>query len=277
MTSVIDLSLNSNEIGVPIFSAMTTNTIPSSAGLSKKVTVKQMLLFCLMLAFGVTVQAQKLHGGFGNFMIGPAYNFSSSLQNYFEKPDLLGSDIKINKSVLYIGGAGYSLRRNGFIIGGSGYGYSINTSAQNGKLTLHTGAGFVNFGYCLLNDHSWLAFPYAGVGCMSSELTVTNTSTDASIIIDGKKLAPRSSDRYNTGGLVFEVGFAMKHFCVEFETNNPAIHPVLMLGADLGASLMPSFSKWSGVDSNINKLNTPFTATPYLRFTMGIGVFKENK
>lgn len=82
---------------------------------------KTTLVCAIYFASGGPSMAQEYHGGLGNFFCGPAYNMSSSLENGLATSSLLGDNLALNTATFAYGGAGYSFRPKGFVLGGSGF------------------------------------------------------------------------------------------------------------------------------------------------------------
>ena len=162
-------------------------------------------------------KAQIHHGGFGNFFIGPLYNLSSSLQKDLNSVELIDGNLQLNTITWSYGGAGYSIRPKGIVIGGSGYTYKLTSYGNNGEVVLHNGCGFFNVGYRILNKNKWLGFPYCGMGGYGASFKITNTSSDKIFIIGNDTITSHKAAKYSTGGLAFEIGFGLKYFAFNSE------------------------------------------------------------
>jgi len=244
-------------------------------GIGKKLN-KTWLVIAIFLYLPFTIMAQYNQGGFGNFFIGPHYNLSSSFQNELNSDKLIGGGLQLNTITLAYGGAGYSVRPKGVVIGGSGYAYKINADGKNGTVILNNGCGFFNVGYRFQNKRKWMGFPYMGMGGYGANFKITNTSTDKTFLIGTDTITSGKVAKYSTGGLAFDAGYALKYFA--FRTDTKKIKKTgVVLGIDIGASFFPSFGKWQNTttDKEVNSLSNPFIMSGYLRITLGWGIFIE--
>jgi len=222
-------------------------------------------------------KAQIHHGGFGNFFIGPLYNLSSSLQKDLNSVELIDGNLQLNTITWSYGGAGYSIRPKGIVIGGSGYTYKLTSYGNNGEVVLHNGCGFFNVGYRILNKNKWLGFPYCGMGGYGASFKITNTTSDKIFIIGNDTITSHNAAKYSTGGLAFEIGFGLKYFAFNSERKKNNKGTGTVFGIDGGLSFFPSFAKWQNIvsEDEIASLETPFIMTAYIRMTIGLGIFFE--
>ena len=80
---------------------------------------KAVLLLLVVLSTMQCVKAQVDHGGFGYFFAGPVYNLNPQLQKKMSDPAVLGDHLQLNTTVYAYGGAGYSIKPTGWVLGGS--------------------------------------------------------------------------------------------------------------------------------------------------------------
>ncbi|HYV91649.1 MAG TPA: hypothetical protein VE978_07700 [Chitinophagales bacterium] len=227
-----------------------------------------------------STEAQWVGGGFGNFVTGPVYNISSELRKELQSPQLLGSDLQLNSPAIVFGGAGYSVRPRKIILGGSGYWYIVSSSTNEGEVKFESRAGFFNMGYRVIRKKNWFAFPYWGMGVSAMKFKITNQNPDKIFIFDTDSVRSNQNATYTTGGLGFEMGFAVKYLAFNTEEKNKHDKITgLVLGADGGIAVLPAFAKWHSnlSDSNISSLSKPFVISPYVRITLGFGVFYDKK
>ena len=241
----------------------------------KKFAPLFIFIYCLS---ATSFFAQVKRVGFGNFFAGPVYNYNSSLQNNLSAENLAGKGLGLNTTTYAYGGAGYTLRPRGFILGGSGYTYRVSSDGVNGNATLNVSGGIFNIGYLVLNKRKWMGFPYFGVGAFGSNFKITNAATEKILVEGTDSITPRKQAKYSTGGLVFDIGFGLKHFPLS-KTTNKQKEIKGMIGIDAGASFFPAFGKWKNVvsDNSINSMKSPFTMAAYLRLTIGLGVFYDKE
>lgn len=235
-----------------------------------------------ILSYAVLIypaNAQIHHGGFGNFFIGPVYSSSSSLQKDLNSDKLINGNLQLNTITWSYGGAGYSVRPKGIVIGGSGYTYKVTSDGNNGEVVLHNGCGFFNVGYRFLNKNKWLGFPYFGMGGYGASFKITNTVSDKIFIIGNDTIASHKMAKYSTGGLAFEMGFALKYFAFNSEKKKNNKNTGAVFGIDGGVSFFPSFAKWQNIvsEDEITSLETPFIMAAYIRMTIGLGIFFEKE
>lgn len=223
--------------------------------------------------------SQEYHGGLGNFFYGPVYNSSSSLEKGLGSNELLGNNLKLNVAAFSYGGAGYSIRRKGAVLGGSGYFYNIGTTSYNGKTELSVSQGFFNVGYCVLNKKTCIGFPYFGFGAFGSNFRITNTTSDKVMILGNDSISSQKKARYSAGGFAFEMGFALKYFVFTTPLRSRDKKMKVSIGVDAGASFLPSFERWQNVvtDEKIISMPAPFIMSIYTRATVGLGVFNYKK
>ena len=231
-------------------------------------------LFVLIILLSSS-RAQDIHGGLGNFFSGAVYNNSSSLQTDLSSGELLGDNLELNKLVFSYGGAGYSVRPRGFVLGGSGYTYQVSSDAVNGNANLSVSCGFFNIGYRVINKNKCLGFPYTGMGGFGTNFKITNSTSEKMMVIGTDTIGPGKQSKYSTGGLAFDVGFALKYFAFNMEKKEKNKAMGAVLGIDAGASFFPAFGKWEHVvtGDQISTMSNPFIMTAYLRITVGFGVF----
>jgi len=243
--------------------------------------MKKIIGLILLLNFSLIISssAQSLHGGFGNFFIGQVYNLSPSLEKSLKADNLLGSNLHLNVNTLFYGGAGYTLRPRGFILGGNGYSYHVTSTVEKGEATLVVSGGFFNVGYCLLNTKKWIGFPYFGVGGFGTNFKISNSTSGEKMVIGDDIISAGETAKYSTGGMAFELGFGLKYFGIDLRKKNDGKSTVIVIGVDAGSSFFPAFQKWENVETHgtVNSMNQPFIMSPYIRFTIGLGVFNENK
>ena len=236
----------------------------------------------LILIYVVSIgpaKAQIHHGGFGNFFIGPAYNLSTSLQKDLNSVELIDGNLQLNAITRTYGGAGYSIRPKGIVIGGSGYTYKLTSDGNNGEVALQNGCGFFNVGYRILNKNKWLGFPYFGMGGYGASFKITNTTSDKIFIIGNDTITSYKAAKYSTGGLAFEMGFGLKYFAFNSERKKKNKSTGALFGIDGGISFFPSFRKWQNVvsEGEIASFETPFIMAAYIRMTIGLGIFFEKE
>ena len=239
--------------------------------------IRNWILVLLYIISISPAEAQIYHGGFGNFFIGAVYNLSSSLQKDLNSVELIHGNLQLNTITWTYGGAGYSIRPKGIVIGGSGYTYKLSADGNDGEVVLHNGCGFFNVGYRILNKNKWLGFPYFGMGGYGASLKITNTTSDKIFIIGNDTITSHKAAKYSTGGLAFEMGFGLKYFAFNWDRKKNNKSTGALFGIDGGISFFPSFGKWQNVvsEDEIASFETPFIMAAYIRMTIGLGIFFE--
>ncbi len=229
------------------------------------------ILFYLVMIY--PARGQFHHGGFGNFFIGAVNHSSTSLQRALNAGEIIGGDLQLNSTAFTFGGAGYSVRPGGMVIGGSGYAYELTSRGKNGRIKLDNAGGFINIGYRAVAGGKWLGFPYAGMGGYGANFRIHNTS-DKTLVVGRDSVSSGSMSKYSNGGIAFDLGFALKYFAFNPGLKNGHKSAGTILGFDVGGSCFPSFERWRNIvtEDEVGSIEKPFIMVAYIRATIGLGV-----
>lgn len=233
------------------------------------------ILFYLVMIYPARGQFHR--GGFGNFFAGAVSHSSTSLQRALNAGEIMGGNLQLNSTAFTFGGAGYSVRPGGWVIGGSGYAYELTSRGRNGRIKLDNGGGFINIGYRVVAARKWLGFPYAGMGGYGANFRIHNTS-DKTLVVGADSVSSGKMSKYSTGGMAFDMGFALKYFAFNPGLKKNHRSSGTVVGIDVGGSCFPSFERWRNIvtEDEVRSIERPFIMVAYVRATIGLGVFSDD-
>jgi hypothetical protein len=242
---------------------------------------RNLLLFlvCTVIFIFISIhaRAQVEQGGFGSVYTGPFYQINASLQKDLSSDKLMGKAFKGNLLVANWGVEGFTIWKQGFLLGAN-VNYSTATSrSEGGSVTQNTTGLFASVGYRLINTKRWLGFTYWGIGGFGASFKIANYGPQT-FVVDKDSIIQGQSRKYNAAGMAFDFGFALKYLVTNYTLKNfKKLKP--MIGLNTGVSFFPAFQKWqsSNSDARIESFNTPFIMAIYARVTLGLGVFTDKE
>jgi hypothetical protein len=227
------------------------------------------------MVISTSALSQNLAGAMGHAYFGSTLNISSGIQENLRVPSLLGGDLQLNRFARLSGGGGYRLIDGRFLIGGSGFGYSVSDATARGKATLSMGGGFVNIGYLLFAKRNLMGFPYIGFGGYGTTLRLKNDTDDDFFNIDNKTINPGQHESLRSGGMGLEVGYSLTF--LKFSVRNEESTSGFMIGLQAGTYFFTGIEDWheKPVDGSTVDVTQAYLFTPYLRVTIGGGGFSS--
>ncbi|MCF8245037.1 MAG: hypothetical protein K9J37_11335 [Saprospiraceae bacterium] len=237
----------------------------------KKLTL---LIFTLLFVFPAFGQNRYIvGGGGGHFMIGATYVFAQDVIGYLQEPTVVGPDYEPTPLDIQAGGEGYTMIGR-FSLGGGGFGFGgFTASSPNGKVKQRGGGGYLKLGYRFYEKNTSFAMVNAGVGGFGYSLKIKNTSTEHSIMFNQlEPILPDKEKTYRYGGTLFDLGVSFKS--VVTRKQNLKKMSGFIAGMDAGCLMgVPSWD-WKGDDEIQGPPEPGLMVTPYIRLTIGLGVFK---
>ena len=187
--------------------------------------IKIVWLICL---FPASLIAQdKLTGGAGGFTVGGTTHDVSALNTFL--PESVGS---LNDNSFQIGGEGYGVYQN-WLLGASGYYTQGDRKESAGRAyTVNGGAAFLNFGYVVVQQDKFIAYPKIGIGYASLGV---EEKVDGQVTYPNEQLL---AAEYNMRSPILDLGAGLDFF--PFEKDGYS----LMLGLRAGYKLALGDGEW---------------------------------
>jgi hypothetical protein len=213
----------------------------------------------------------KEHGGWGEAFIAPTLGKVAGLDGALQSPTLLGDSFKTGAYSTQIGGGGAFLLTRNWLVKMIGFGI-IGTTAQtgNGSGRVLAGGGTLQLGYTVMNDDSWLAWPYIGLGGMGMSPQIEN-HTGKPMALGSSVIPPGGSAEAGIGLFTGEIGFSLRRLMLFGEGG-------FVVGAELGGLFTLAHGSWTDQQGiSIPNLGSGRFDGAYLRISIGGGTFVEAK
>ena len=236
--------------------------------------MKRYLIFLASLIFGQGATSQQINsGGFGHFMIGPAWSLSQKVDDYLAQPNVLGNSFQPIQSGVLAGGEGFAVI-NRVLIGGGGYGIShFSQSSDSGSLIKAGGGGYFKAGYIVWTRTRSFMTANIAFGGFGYTYEITNNRAQNGIYFNQEfPINKGETRRYTYGGTSFDFSYGIKTVVGKRQEADRC--GGFMLGTDVGCLLNIATGDWVGAEDNIIGPPSPgMMAIPYIRLTIGGGGF----
>lgn len=208
-------------------------------------------------------------GGFGFFSPGVFMGAVESVEQALESESVLGPPAGIGVAGWTIGGGGWSLMAERFLLGGHGFGmFYPSASTNRGTAVVTGGGGSFDVGYAILNQDQWLLFPFLGAGGMDFTVEITNESSNPMSLGAADEIPVAESRSFNFGFWTFEAGVGLQRL----------FHDGLggfQLGAELGFIMSVSEGQWyNAIDESAVAVSKAGLMGGFFRITIGGGGFE---
>ncbi|MBW2529793.1 MAG: hypothetical protein JRI23_36790 [Deltaproteobacteria bacterium] len=211
-------------------------------------------------------------GGLGYAMAGAMVGEPGSLGD--ELVATLGPGANPGEFFPMLGGGGWMLIGDRFMLGGKGFGIWLpSVEGELGSATISGGGGGFEIGYALLSEPEWLAFPFLGAGGVGLGLTIDNATTDTTLQFATNDEIPGGGSRTYEGGFFYlEAGVGFQHLMMWGEDGEG--QGGWALGGEAGLMVSSFNSRW-GDDSEtaLNGVDSVRLDGAFFRLTVGGGGF----
>lgn len=230
----------------------------------------------MVIASGTLAQSFE-RGGMGYAVLGPSWIFSSRVDDYLSRPEVLGSSYQPAAFGFMWGGEGFVIRHR-ILIGGSFEG-SNPLEIQTSTATVNEFYASFNFktGYIFWDRGSNFMNFNLGTGFMTHSFDIRNDKAPDGIFFNQEypvNLGEQQS--YSYGGFDFDFGVGVKKVLGSSAGDKMS---GVMLGIDAGCFLnIPTGGWYNTYDMNEIIYGPPspgVSAVPYIRLVIGGGGFKS--
>ena len=150
-------------------------------------------------------------GGFGYFSPGVFLGVVESVEQTLESESVLGPPAGIGVAGWTIGGGGWGLMAEHFLLGGRGFGmFYPNASTNRGSATVTGGGGSFDIGYAVINQDQWLLFPFLGAGGADFTVQITNDSSNPMSLGAADEIPVAESRSFDFGFWTVEAGVGLQ-------------------------------------------------------------------
>lgn len=221
--------------------------------------MKHTLLSVLFALLAGSASAQG--GGFGHFSIGSAVSGFGSLEKDLSVPSLMGT-VSLKTSGICIGGGGYGVIGEHFMLGGKGFAASFPKAfSGNSSVQCSQGWGFFNFGYMKKLKGGINIYGYGGVGGGGASAKIDNQSGNT-WVFGSTQLKSGESATFDAGNYGLDVGLGIFRFF-------PSESGGFKLGLEIGRAGMSGSQNWENSNQAVPNLS-PWNPGMFY-FTLSVG------
>jgi len=220
----------------------------------------------LIITFVLTSLLSQAQDDSARFMhsIGFGYQYTqfngvSEMQNTF------GNGYNLDAGAFTINFACYTIYKR-FMVGSEFGGLQGKVNDDNAMTSnVSQGFGYFNLGYLIIDNPSFMVYPFVGAGAVYSGLTLKNkTMTDW--INDDYVIRSGQKGNFSSIGASINAGISFKKSC-----NPKHSGKQLQLGLDLGVHITPMKRDWEykGSNEKVESFGSADNVGYYARFTIG--------